>query len=68
MSKPRTHDRKTASQMQLETCVLERLQQCWGFEYMSPTPRQPRLHSPATQYHTSNVHVRMSTERSSTLE
>ena len=60
---PRPHDRKTESQTQLAASLTQKLpeqhQQCWCFESETAVTGH--------QYHTSNDHVTMSTERSSTL-
>ena len=66
---PRTHDRKTESQTQLAASVTQKVACPGGPSYVGAlSPVSPRLQSPATQSHTSNDHVRMSTDRSSTLE
>ena len=66
--KPRTHDRKTASQTQLAASVTQKPACLSGPSYVGASPVSPKLQSLATQSHTSNDHARMSTDRSSTLE
>ena len=67
--KPRTHDRKTASQTRLAASVTQKVACPSGPSYVGAlSPVSPRLQSPATQSHTSNDDARMSTDRSSTLE
>ena len=63
--KSRTHDRKTASLTQLAAAVTQKLACRSGPSYVGAlSPVSPRLQSPATQYHTSNDHARMFTDRS----